>query len=180
MSTNFSFLFSWWFFLIMFCFLLNCRKNSNYFKIAVWRSESMKRNFGGFTFTNCRRSRRIWWIPQLLTALRFVNTAISLLLYTQRMIMMNRNMITWSKRVVGEEEYCQYGLSSFQGRHTKLDRFLAEKQHTPKKFLYSVKRHKSLERRKIYKLRQFSLCQFVYFPLVLREQEETKTKYSAP
>ena len=130
MSTNISFLFSWWFFLIMFCFLLNCRKNSNYFKIAVWRSESMKRNFGGFTFTNCRRSRRIWWIPQLLTALRFVNTAISLLLYTQRMIMMNRNMITWSKRVVGEEEYCQYGLSGFQGRHTKLDRFLTKNQHT--------------------------------------------------
>ena len=34
----------------MFCFLLNWRKNSNYFKIAVWWSDSMKRNFGGFTF----------------------------------------------------------------------------------------------------------------------------------
>ena len=37
-STNFSFLFSWFFFLIMFCFLLNWRKKSNYFKIAVWRA----------------------------------------------------------------------------------------------------------------------------------------------
>ena len=35
----------------MFCFLLNWRKNSNYFKIAVWRSDSMKWNFGGFIFT---------------------------------------------------------------------------------------------------------------------------------
>ena len=26
----------------------------------------------------------------------------------------------------------------------------------------------------------FSLSQFVYFPLVLRKREETKTKYSAP
>ena len=34
----------------MFCFLLNWRKNSNYFKIAVWQSDSMKRNFMGFTF----------------------------------------------------------------------------------------------------------------------------------
>ena len=35
-------------------------------------------------------------------------------------------------------------------------------------------------KRKIYKLRQTKLSQFVYFSLVLREQEETKTKYSAP
>ena len=48
--TNFSFLFSWYFFLIMFCFLLNWRKNSNYFKIAVWWSNSMKQNFREFTF----------------------------------------------------------------------------------------------------------------------------------
>ena len=40
LSTNFYFLFSWLSFLIMFCFLLNWRKNSNYFKIAVWRSDS--------------------------------------------------------------------------------------------------------------------------------------------
>ena len=33
---------------------------------------------------------------------------------------------------------------------------------------------------KIYKLRQTKLSQFVYFSLVLREQEETKTKYSTP
>ena len=34
----------------MFRFLLNWRKPSTYFKIAVWQSDSMKRNFGGFTF----------------------------------------------------------------------------------------------------------------------------------
>ena len=50
LSTNFSFQFSWYFFLIMFCFMLNWRKTSNYFKIAEWRSDSMKRNFGGFIF----------------------------------------------------------------------------------------------------------------------------------
>ena len=33
---------------------------------------------------------------------------------------------------------------------------------------------------KIYKLRQTKLSQFVYFSLVLRERDETKTKYSAP
>jgi hypothetical protein len=33
---------------------------------------------------------------------------------------------------------------------------------------------------KIYKLRQTKLSQFVYFSLILREREETKTKYSAP
>ena len=33
---------------------------------------------------------------------------------------------------------------------------------------------------KIYKLRQTKLSQFVYFSLVLREREETRTKYSAP
>ena len=38
----------------MFCFLLNWRKNSNYFKIAVWRNDSMKRNFRGFMFM-------MWW-----------------------------------------------------------------------------------------------------------------------
>ena len=32
---------------------------------------------------------------------------------------------------------------------------------------------------KIYKLRQTKLSQFVYFSLVLRERQETKTKYSA-
>ena len=36
LSTNFLFLFSWSFFLIMVCFLLNWRKNSNHFKIAVF------------------------------------------------------------------------------------------------------------------------------------------------
>ena len=34
--------------------------------------------------------------------------------------------------------------------------------------------------RKIYKLRQTKMSQLVYFSLVLREREETKTKYSAP
>jgi hypothetical protein len=34
--------------------------------------------------------------------------------------------------------------------------------------------------KKIYKLRQLSLSQFVCFSLILREGEETKTKYSAP
>ena len=29
---------------------MNWRKNSNYFKIAVWRSDSMKRHFRGFIF----------------------------------------------------------------------------------------------------------------------------------
>ena len=29
--------------------LLNGRKNSNFFKIAVWGSDSMKRNYRGFT-----------------------------------------------------------------------------------------------------------------------------------
>ena len=52
MWKDFSFQFSWSFFLIMFCFLLNWRKNSNYFKIAKWQSDSMKRNFWGFTFNN--------------------------------------------------------------------------------------------------------------------------------
>ena len=33
---------------------------------------------------------------------------------------------------------------------------------------------------KIYKLRQTNLSQFVYFSLIMREREETKTKYSAP
>ena len=37
-------------FLIMFCFLLNWCKNSIFFKIAVWQSVSMKRNYRGFTF----------------------------------------------------------------------------------------------------------------------------------
>ena len=32
-------------------FLLNRRKNSNYFKIVVWWSDFMKRNFRGFAFT---------------------------------------------------------------------------------------------------------------------------------
>ena len=36
--------------LIMFYFLLNWRKNSNYSKIAGWQSDFMKRNFRGFTF----------------------------------------------------------------------------------------------------------------------------------
>ena len=34
----------------MFCFLLNWCKNSIFFKIAVWQSVSMKRNYRGFTF----------------------------------------------------------------------------------------------------------------------------------
>ena len=37
-----------------------------------------------------------------------------------------------------------------------------------------------LRAQKIYKLRQTKLSQFVHFSLVLREREETKTKYSAP
>ena len=32
----------------------------------------------------------------------------------------------------------------------------------------------------IYKLRQTNLSQFVYFFLILREEEETKTTYSTP
>ena len=31
--------------------LAELAQNSNYFKIAVWRSDSMTRKFGGFTFT---------------------------------------------------------------------------------------------------------------------------------
>ena len=50
LSANVFFLFSRYFFLIMFCFLLNWRKNSNCFKIAEWQSDSMKRNFKGFIF----------------------------------------------------------------------------------------------------------------------------------
>ena len=68
LSTNFLFLFSWYFFLIIFCFLLNWRKNSNYFKIAVWRSDSMKRNFRGFIFTK----NLLWGFPMaalMLTSL---------------------------------------------------------------------------------------------------------------
>ena len=34
----------------MFCFLLNWYKNSNFFKIAVWPSDSMKPNVRAFTF----------------------------------------------------------------------------------------------------------------------------------
>ena len=37
-------------FFIIFCFLLNWGKNWHYFRIAVWQSDSMKRNFEGFTF----------------------------------------------------------------------------------------------------------------------------------
>ena len=33
----------------MFFFFLNWRKNSNFFKISVWQSDSMKRNYRGFT-----------------------------------------------------------------------------------------------------------------------------------
>ena len=50
LSTNFSFLFSWYFFLIMFCFLLNWPKKFKFFKIAVWRIDFMKRNFRRFIF----------------------------------------------------------------------------------------------------------------------------------
>ena len=39
-------------------------------------------------------------------------------------------------------------------------------------------KHTSLK--KTYKLRQTKLSQFVYFSLILREREKTKTKYSAP
>ena len=49
-STNFSVQFSWQFFLIVVCFLLNWCRNSNFFKIAVWQSDSMKWNYRGFTF----------------------------------------------------------------------------------------------------------------------------------
>ena len=35
-------------------------------------------------------------------------------------------------------------------------------------------------KRKVYKLRQLNLPQFLYFSLVLREPEETKTKHSTP
>ena len=38
-------------------------------------------------------------------------------------------------------------------------------------------KHRWLCAQKTYKLRQIKLSQFVYFSLVLREQEETKTKY---
>jgi hypothetical protein len=41
-------------------------------------------------------------------------------------------------------------------------------------------KHRWLCPQKIYKLRQTKLSQFVYFSLFFREQEETKTKYSAP
>ena len=63
LSTNFLFLLSWYFFLIMFCFLLNWRKNSNCFKIAVWRSGSMKRNFRGFIFN----FQNLWCIGMHVT-----------------------------------------------------------------------------------------------------------------
>ena len=56
----------------MFCFLLNWRKNSNDFKIPVWRSDSIKRNFGGFAFTlgtfellNLKFFFFFWTLPHL-------------------------------------------------------------------------------------------------------------------
>ena len=82
LSTNFLFLFSWYFFLIMFCFLLNWRKNSNYFKIAVWQSDSTKRNFRGFIFTDtsylfCRRLLRPAYNTFLKTGFKYQNVVIS-------------------------------------------------------------------------------------------------------
>ena len=49
-------------------------------------------------------------------------------------------------------------------------------------FTYEISQHVTETHfpQKIYKLRQTKLSQFVYFSLVLRELEETKTKYSAP
>ena len=44
----------------MFCFVLNWRKNSNYFKIAVWQSDSLKRNFRRFTF---KTQQVVFFIP---------------------------------------------------------------------------------------------------------------------
>ena len=41
-------------------------------------------------------------------------------------------------------------------------------------------KHRRLCPQKIYKLRQTKFPQFVYFSLILREREETKTKYSTP
>ena len=54
--------------------------------------------------------------------------------------------------------------------------FLSTKPSILKKVFYKSK-HRWLCAQKIYKLRQTKLSQFVYFSLILREREETKTKY---
>ena len=46
--------------------------------------------------------------------------------------------------------------------------------------VFCKSKHRWLCTHKIYKVRQTTLSQFVYFSLVLREWEETITKYSAP
>ena len=48
-----------------------------------------------------------------------------------------------------------------------------------KRKLFCKSKHRWLCAQKIYKLRHTKLSLFVYFSLVLREREETKTKYSA-
>ena len=48
------------------------------------------------------------------------------------------------------------------------------------KKVFCKSKHRWLCAQKIYKLRRTKLSQFVYFSLVWREREETKTKYSAP
>ena len=48
------------------------------------------------------------------------------------------------------------------------------------KKVFCKSKHRWLCPQKIYKLKQTKLSQFVYFSLVLREREKTKTKYSAP
>ena len=48
------------------------------------------------------------------------------------------------------------------------------------KKVFCKSKHRWLCAQTIYKLKQTKLSQYVYFSLVLREQEETKAKYSAP
>ena len=82
LSTNILFLFSWYFFLIKFCFLMNWHKYSNYFKIdyfkiAVWQSDSMKRNFGGFKVKMLWEGHKIWKnLPPVLTKQLFLLSSV--------------------------------------------------------------------------------------------------------
>ena len=88
LSTNFLILFSWQFFLIMFCFLLNWRKNSNYFKVAVckvtpWNGTSWDLPLNVSIYVSlCLILNNQWCLP-LLRHLFFKNYLVSLIKKSQ-------------------------------------------------------------------------------------------------
>ena len=147
--------------------------------IVSWNQNGMTKTRGQEQFGLMKLFKWFWLFGQLLNKPIVISTKIESSLFQARV----------SLRIdLGPEYLISVSSRSLKTRenHTNWDNsvclslYIFWAQSHLCLLVFCKCKHRWLCAQKIYKPRQTKLSQFVYFSLVLREREETKTKYSAP